>query len=192
MNFADTSKAIQDILEVFDSLGIDYRIGGSVASSTLGNFRATNDVDIVADLKPQQTRGFISALDGKFYVDDEYIAESIGRNRGFNLIHLQTMIKVDIFPIKARSFDRSAFLRKRSARLIEDPPLKANLFTPEDVILSKLEWYEMGGRGSERQWNDILGVLRVQSELDIAYLRHWASDLGLLELLEQAFKLSEM
>ena len=66
--------------------------------------------------------------------------------------------------------------------------LEADLFTPEDVILNKLEWYEMGGRGSERQWNDILGIMRVQTALDTTYLRHWAAELGLLELLEEAFK----
>jgi hypothetical protein len=186
MLLGDVPKAIADILDVFNRLGAEYRIGGSVASSTLGHLRATNDVDIVADLRPEQTKPFITLLGGKFYVDDEYITESIVRNRGFNLIHLETFLKVDIFPVKTRSFDRSAFSRKRRARLMEEPLLEADLLTPEDIVLSKLEWYELGGRSSERQWGDVLGILRVQTGLDMEYLRYWAAELGLSGLLGEA------
>ena len=191
MGLSDAPQAVADIVGIFERLGIEYRIGGSVASSTLGNFRATNDVDIVADLKRDQTGAFIAALAGKFYVDEEYILEAVDRARGFNLIHLETMIKVDIFPVKPHPFSQTAFRRKHTSLLIEDPPLEADLFTPEDVILSKLEWYEMGGRVSERQWADILGVLRVQGGLDLEYLRHWAAELGVLGLLEAMFREAE-
>ncbi|WP_299428277.1 hypothetical protein, partial [uncultured Meiothermus sp.] len=136
--------------------------------------------------RPEQTKPFITLLGGKFYVDDEYITESIVRNRGFNLIHLETFLKVDIFPVKTRSFDRSAFSRKRRARLMEEPLLEADLLTPEDIVLSKLEWYELGGRSSERQWGDVLGILRVQTGLDMEYLRYWAAELGLSGLLGEA------
>ncbi|MCX7783697.1 MAG: hypothetical protein N2318_08655 [Meiothermus sp.] len=182
----DVPKAIGDIVEVFHRLGVEYRIGGSVASSTLGHLRATNDVDIVADLRPENLGSFIAALQGRFYVDEAYITEAVMRERGFNLIHLETFLKVDIFPVKTRPFDRAAFSRKIRTRLMDSPPLEADLLTPEDVILNKLEWYELGGRVSERQWGDVLGILRVQTQLDWAYLRHWAAALGLLGLLEQA------
>ncbi len=186
MSLSDIPQALADILEVFEGLGVAYRIGGSVASSTLGHFRATNDVDIVADLRPAHTSRFIQALQGRFYLDEPYIAEAIQAGRSFNLIHMTTFIKVDIFPLKKRPFDQAAFARKLRVELMEDPPLSADLFTPEDLILSKLEWYEMGGRSSERQWGDILGILRVQTTLDLDYLRRWAGELGLAELLEQA------
>jgi len=186
MHLSDIPKALADILEVFDGLGVEYRIGGSVASSTLGHFRATNDVDIVADLRLEQSTAFIQSLRGRFYLDDAYIAESIRSGRSFNLIHLTTFIKVDVFPLKKRSFDQAAFSRKLRVALMEEPNLQADLFTPEDVLIQKLERYVMGGRSSERQWGDILGILRVQDALDLDYLRRWAKELGLLELLEQA------
>lgn len=60
--------------------------------------------------------------------------------------------------------------------------------SPEDIILHKLIWYEMGGRVSERQWLDVLGVLKVQStDLDAAYLRKWAAKLRVAALLAQAW-----
>ena len=57
----------------------------------------------------------------------------------------------------------------------------------EDAILTKLEWFEMGGRSSSHQWNDILGIMRRQgASLDLAYLHHWADTLRVRDLLEQA------
>ncbi len=98
------------------------------------------------------------------------------------------MMKVDIYVLSERSFDRESFRRRRSAQL-EDRPEAAPyaIETSEDTILHKLEWYRAGGEVSERQWGDVIGILRVQlGALDHEYLRRWAQQLGVADLLDRA------
>lgn len=98
-----------------------------------------------------------------------------------------TMFKVDVFIPKARPFEQAQFER-RLAKIIEsDTKRKVYLASPEDIILAKLEWFRLGNEISNQQWQDVLGVLGAQGKsLDLAYLRHWASELGVFDLLEQA------
>ena len=91
---------------------------------------------------------------------------------------------INLIP-KPRSFSQQERLRARPVILIEGtrPFL---LSSPEDIILNKLEWYKMGGEISTRQWNDVLGVLnRQKATLDLVYLRQWAQDLQVSDLLER-------
>lgn len=177
------------VTSALEQTGVQYRIGGSVASSALGMSRMTLDIDIVADLKPQLVAPLASVLGKAFYFDQEHALEAIQRGSSFNLLHFESGIKIDLFLPKQTPFEQSAFRRETMVFLPDlEPPRTVVFSTPEDTILHKLRWYDMGGRSSERQWNDILGVLRVQTELDLEYLRHWAAELGLADLLEQAFK----
>jgi hypothetical protein len=114
------------------------------------------------------------------------IAEAIQNRSSFNLIHLATMFKVDIFVNKDRPFDRSQFARRVLQQFSADPPRSAYIASPEDTILSKLVWYRMGDEVSDRQWRDILNVLAAQQgRLDNDYLAHWAGQLGVADLLER-------
>jgi hypothetical protein len=64
---------------------------------------------------------------------------------------------------------------------------EAYVQAPEDAVLSKLDWYRRGGEVSENQWRDVLGMLRQQAErLDVGYLRMWAGELGVADLLDRA------
>lgn len=170
-----------------ERLGVPYLIGGSLASAVHGVYRATADADVVADLRPAQANPLAQALAGAFYVDEESIAEAIRHRRSFNVIHLDTMFKVDIFVSQARPFDRSQFERRVRQVVATDPERFGYFASAEDTVLAKLEWYRLGGEVSERQWRDILGVLKVQGEqLDLAYVRHWAGELTVMDLLEKA------
>lgn len=184
----DILAAVTPVVEAFESLGIAYHIGGSVASSAYGVARATLDVDLVADVQPGQVRPLAALLQGRYYLDEEAMQEAIRYRSSFNVIHLETMVKVDVFILKAQPYDRQAFRRARRDTLDEAEPVREFYFaSPEDVILNKLNWFRLGGGVSERQWNDVLGVLKVQAQaLDWAYLRRWAAELGLGALLERA------
>jgi hypothetical protein len=172
---------------VFEKLGVPYLISGSLASTLYGMVRNTQDADIVAEMRLEHLQPFVSALQDEFYLDDVMIGESIKRNSSFNLIHRDTMFKVDVFIPRPRPFLQSQLARARKQTFTFETEVSAKFASPEDTILSKLEWYRMGGEVSDRQWRDILGVLTTRAgELDLAYLRQWAGELKVGDLLERA------
>jgi hypothetical protein len=171
--------ALRPLIATFERLGVAYRVGGSLASSVHGIGRATMDANLIANLKPQDVSEFVESLQGTCYADQELILEALNADQSFNLIHLESFIKVDIFPLVSRAYDQTSFDRV----ICVD---ETNFITPEDSVLRKLEWYRLSD-GSERQWRDVIGVLRVQADrLDLAYLRRWATELQELDLLERA------
>ncbi|RPJ46698.1 MAG: hypothetical protein EHM19_03890 [Candidatus Latescibacterota bacterium] len=175
------------LAEVFDRLGVPYLIGGSVASSILGEPRSTEDVDIFADLGEPGLDEFVAAVDKEFYLDREAAAEALRLRSSFNMIFLEGMLKVDVFLCRDRGHDREEMRRRREIALVADPEKRVWIASPEDLVLKKIEWFQAGGGVSERQWRDLLGILKVQGEaLDFAYLRRWAEELGLTPLLTKA------
>lgn len=188
MNPPEIQDALNPVIDAFEALGIVYYIGGSVGSSAYGIPRTTVDVDLVAILKAAQINPLYKLLQEAYYIDPGMVAQAIQRQSSFNIIHLPTMIKVDVFVVKSRPFDQAAFRRIRRERLEDSMGGREySLASPEDIILNKLEWYRQGGEVSERQWTDVLGVLKVQSKsLDRAYLLRWAAQLGVADLLKRS------
>lgn len=177
------------VIDAFDNLGVQYLIGGSLASALHGTARSTLDIDLVADLHSEQVMPLVEALQKDFYIDDRMITDAIQRQSSFNLIHLATLFKVDVFIPKHRPFEQVQFQRRQLQLVANDPERKAYVTTPEDIILAKLEWYRLGGEVSDHQWSDIQGVLKVQAgRLDLNYLRQWAAELGVTDLLEKALQ----
>ena len=175
------------VIETLEDLGIPYHLGGSVASSVHGTPRQTRDIDLAVDLPLSAVPALVGRLQGEFYLDDERIRMAVQRRASFNLIHLGTGLKIDMFVRKGEPFDRSEFQRHAPYRLMEDPPRDVMVSSAEDIILRKLRWYRDGNEVSERQWSDILGVLKAQGErLDREYLRYWAGELGVEDLLQRA------
>lgn len=185
----DIVAALTPVIETFNRLQIPYLIGGSVASSLLGIPRSTNDADLVADLHPDQITPLITALQNEYYLSETAIHEALARKSSFNLIHLATMLKVDVFILKNEPFGKAAFSRTIRSSLLEGEitaPL-VNIASPEDMVLQKLVWYRAGGEISEKQWLDVLGILKMQgtANLDLTYMRVWANQLNVNDLLDR-------
>ena len=183
----------RQVTAVFDALGVAYVIGGSLAGMVHGLVRTTLDADIVAELQPDHAAALVAALGEAFYVPDEAtLREAIARRGSFNLIHLATMFKVDVFVPQARPFDRQQLARRIGERVGSGSEERLWVLSAEDVILAKLEWFRRGGEASERQWRDVLGVVRAQgAALDVAYLRQWGAALGVDDLVERALAAAE-
>ena len=186
MNAPEIMSAILPMVIAFEQLGIPYHIGGSVVSSVYGFPRATFDVDLVADLKLEHVRPLVKRLEAEYYIDEDMVRDAVRRHSSFNAMYLDTMLKVDVFVLKSRAFDQEELRRVQQQVLVEGSRT-FYMTSPEDLVLNKLEWYRMGGEVSDRQWNDILGVLKVQgTALDMDYLQRWAANLNVTDLLERA------
>lgn len=181
--------ALRPVVAELERLGVRYYIGGSVAGTAYGYARMTQDVDVVAELRMEHVKLFVEALNKHYYVNANTVAEAVTRHSCFNLIHNQTYFKVDIFASKFRDYDRAAFQRRQKRPLVkEDPTTEFFVASAEDVVLSKLEWYRLGDEASDRQWTDILKILEVQQNcIDRDYMQKWAVELGVSDLLLQAW-----
>ena len=147
-------------------------------------------MDLIADLQPRHVVPLIEALQDEFYIDAGMVQEAVRNRSSFNVIHLDTMYKVDVFVQPASRWAREELTRRRSEAVGSEEEAVALYFcSPEDIILHKLHWYRQGGGISDRQWGDVLGVLKVQAgALESDYLRHWADQLGLVDLLDRALR----
>jgi hypothetical protein len=160
-------------------------VGGSVASSSHGIPRSTNDIDIVADIRQEHISRFVSELAGAFYADPDTMHEALHHERSFNLIHFASGAKFDIFPVA-----RNRYAEVQIERSVPQKVPGLNILCPvasaEDTILAKLIWYRAGGEQSDQQWNDLRGVRSVQgSRLDRTYMQDWAQQLKVDDLLKR-------
>jgi hypothetical protein len=184
--YHEVMEALTSLVEAFEQLGIAYYIGGSVSSSLHGLARRTQDVDVIADIGSSQVPLLVQRLQRDYYVDEQAWQDAVRRGLPYSVIHLGTMLKIDLMPLKRRAFTREEASRAQ-AHILEAGTRAVRVASAEDAILTKLEWFEMGGRSSSRQWNDILGIMKQQgTALDFSYLAHWGDALGVRELLDQA------
>ena len=190
MKDPDLLLAVGPVVQVFDDLAIPYYIGGSIASSLYGMARSTIDVDLIADIEPGHIMALMDRLNRNYYIDETTIVDAISRGSSFNLIHLETSIKLDVFIPKDEIYHHTAMGRRHRDTLFEENKITEIYFcSSEDIIINKLQWYEAGGGVSERQWLDVLGVIKVQADsLDKGYLQHWSKELGIFRLVEKAFE----
>lgn len=184
---SDLIQATRQVIAVFDALKIPYFVVGSLASSVHGIPRATMDGDVVAALALRHCRPLADALFANFVVSLNALIQAMDDESSFNAIHRESLSKVDVFVSKSRGWHQSQMQRRQLAPLGTEESNPVFLATPEDTILAKLDWYRLGGGVSDRQWGDVLGVIKVQADsLDLAYLRRWAAELRVADLLERA------
>ena len=179
---ATLADALVALLSGLDRLEISYYVGGSVASTFYGIYRTTNDVDLVANIAPERADELAECIGKEFYIDAATVRSAIAVGRAFNVVHLASACKIDIFPAKRDAYSQAAFARRafRELRSLGPEPIECAVATAEDTI------YRAGGETSERQWNDLRGIRMVSGAiLDYDYLRKWAPYLKVDDLLEQ-------
>jgi hypothetical protein len=187
MNTSEIIQALTLLVEAFERFGIAYYIGGSVASSVHGRRRYTQDVDVVADIQLKHVHTLVATLQQDYYIDAGMIRGAIQNRSSFNILHNDTGVKVDVFIQKTSPFSQQEMRRARED-VLEVGSRSFFFASAEDMILAKLDWWKLGGGVSNRQWNDILEMMKEkQAVLDTAYLRQSAPMLGVADLLEKVF-----
>ncbi len=181
-------QVLELVVSNLERLKIPYMVVGSFASSLYGPTRFTQDADFILSLNLDQVDAFLELFAKEFYVDRGLIERALKTRSSFNAIHFESSFKVDFFCLKNRGFDRQAFSRRQITQ-IHRSDLQAYVQTPDDTVVSKLDWYRQGGEVSESQWRDVIGVLKTQAgRLDLGYLRKWAAELGVADLLKRALE----
>ena len=157
-----------------------------MASSARGSYRATEDIDVLARISPLQAGQLVDALGKDWYADADQMCDAIAAGRAFNLIYIPFSQKVDVFPAKddfcTAQLERATTLPVAAL----GPGAAYPVAAAEDIVLAKLQWYKAGGEVSERQWTDVLQVIRANPAIDWAYVEGWAARLGVNDLLARA------
>ena len=175
------------VADALDALGLRYTVGGSLASSMSGEPRSTLDVDMVVAITENDIGSIVAALGTEFYVSEDALRRAVRERSTANLIHHRTSIKIDLFVMGATPLDENQLQRRRRVQVSSDPDRFLYMHPPEDILLQKIRWFRMGGETSDRQWRDILGIVKVQGDrLDLEYLQRNAPLIGGEDILQRA------
>jgi hypothetical protein len=187
MNENQDLLILKQFTDILDGLGIEYGVGGSLASSLYGTVRFTQDADLMVEPFMAKAEQFHEKVESDFYINKATMYEAIQSYGSFNIIHIKSVFKIDIFVRPESQYERGLLKRSRRHQLSDSIEEDFSCLSPEDVVILKLRLYKEGGCVSERQWSDVLGVLSVQADsLDYEYLSGWAQKLGLDGLLKRA------
>ncbi len=171
------------VIDRLDQASILYMLTGSMALNVYGHARATNDMDIVVQISDQNVQKLFRLFEKDFYMSQEAIKEAVANESLFNIIDNETVFKVDLIVAKKDSFSKQQFDRRREIKIGNRTIF---VISPEDLILSKLEWSQESL--SEIQENDIKNIMRVLDKgLDKKYLETWASARGFKERLKKIY-----
>ncbi len=182
----DLVAALAPVVAAFRDLEIHHYVGGSVASSFHGATRSTMDVDVICELNEDQISRVVKFFDRDFYISEPAVRDAVARKSCFNIIHLPTSFKIDIFVSRDRTFEKEAMRRANSQILGEKGGVSVPIATAEDSIISKLELYRLTNESSERQWDDVTRLLALLGDqADHAYLDEAAKSIGVSDLLER-------
>lgn len=172
---------LRTIVRRLEGAGIPYMLTGSLALAIWARPRMTRDVDVVIEADAAAVRRLVDAFATDCYVSPEAAAIAAAEQSMFNVIHLASLLKADFILRRDDSYERAKFLRRRDVNLDD---LQAAVISPEDLILSKLQWAR--GTDSTRQVEDVRLLLREVPGLDAGYLERWASALQLSDALQAA------
>jgi hypothetical protein len=187
MNNPQEIMVLADFVSILEQLGIAYTVGGSLASSVYGAVRFTQDADLTVEPFENNAQKLLQLLKPGYYVSKDAVSNALRQRSSFNVIHFETAFKIDVFVRKDTAFEKQLLTRRKLLKLSDSLEKSFSIVSPEDIILLKMLWYRDSNCSSERQWADVIGVLKVQAgKLDLRYLKEWAGILGVSELLEKA------
>lgn len=177
---------LESVGQALDELHVPWAIGGSFASTVYGEPRATNDIDVVANLRTAHVSDFVRKLGEHFYADEAAIRAAVATRDSFNIIDERSFLKVDVFVPPPGSLGEGQLTRRRQYSISASGPA-VFVLGPEDTAVQKIRWFRLDGETSDRQWRDILGVIRL-TQLDVAYMRELAVEGDLVQLLDRALR----
>ena len=187
MSKPDPFAATLAFAQILHALRIPYVVGGSLASMVHGEYRLTNDVDIAIALTFWQVDTLAGLLAREFIVERDAIAEAVRENSSFGAIYRPVVMRMDVYVRKAEGHFAAQLERAQKHTIGADSEQFAFFCTAEDIVLQKLRWYQMSDGASDRQWRDVIGVLKHSHDrMDSEYLSRWAVDLGVASLLQRA------
>lgn len=193
------AEALWLVADAFEALNIMYCVGGSFASSAYGEPRATRDADILVALPAHHVPALVAQLEAAFFVQPDALYDAITlaptlrddplHRATVNLVHRASFFRIDLFVASGRPFEQAQFARRIAQTIAINPERQAYFVSPEDIILLKLEWYRLSQGILDRQWSDVRAVITTQGDtLDVAYLRTWAAQLAVGDILEAALR----
>ena len=190
---SESTRVALLITDMLERLSIAYAVEGSLADSDHGVARSALRACIIADMRSEHVAPFIAALSGDFYADHHGVDDAIEQQTGFTLIHYATQFNVDVSILRQRPFDQLQMKRRRAVVISSDPPRQVSVTSPEDAILSRLDRFrsQLSNRqpapSLARLIAEVVPALRAHPEkLDLDYLRRWAKELNVDDLLERA------
>jgi hypothetical protein len=177
---------LNPLTAALNSLQLPFVVVGSTASSARGVPRATMDIDLVVRIGAVHAEKLVAALGPGWYADAQQIRQAIQAGRAFNIIHMPTAWKIDLFPAQSDFHECEMQRATLEPLTIDGEVVVCPVSTPEDVLLAKLGWFKDGGQVSDRQWGDITGIVATTPNLDLEYTRLWAGRLLVTDLLAKA------
>ena len=182
----EQTDLLRHTIDTLERLAIPYMLVGSFASTTYGEPRFTQDIDIVIDLLATLIPDFCNAFPSPdFFLSEDAVRQAVQGRFQFNVLHPATGNKIDFLLSRDDEWGLLQMQRKQRVHLL--PDREGFAARPEDVILGKMWYYAEGG--SEKHLRDIAGILRVSgAAVDREDIRQWAEKLGWSEVWEAILK----
>lgn len=168
---------LRTVVKKLESIGIRYMVTGSIAANFYTTPRMTRDIDIVIEVGEHDAERLFSLFSADFYIDPEMVHDALRRKSMFNIIHRPEVVKIDFIVRKDTEYRRVEFERKRS---IPFEGMSIDVVSPEDLILSKLDWAR--DSFSEMQIRDVKNLMETDPNLDRRYIEEWVKKLRLGEI----------
>ena len=179
----DLISILQLVVERLEILKIPYVVTGGLAVSYWGFPRSTHDIDIIIEIDSSKTEEMLKFFKKDFYINKEGIEGMLERDISFNIIHNESGIKIDFWPLGKE--DKHKIMEFKRARKENVFGKTISMIAPEDLIIVKLQWFRESN--SSRHLEDIKSILKI-SEVDLKYIKNWAERQGTIDILKTLIK----